>query len=77
MAKPHLKHPDNQPGRFYVDTRCVDCDVCRDTAPDNFSRNNRAGYAYVLRQPETAEELELCREALGVCPVDAIGCDGV
>jgi ferredoxin len=76
MAKAHRKHPDNAPGNFHVDTRCVDCDVCRDTAPNNFARNGRKGYAFVLRQPQTTEELERCQEALGVCPVDAIGCDG-
>jgi ferredoxin len=70
------RYPENAPGRFYVDTRCVDCDVCRDLAPANFAREARRGHAYVLRQPRTDEELALCQEALAACPVCAIGCDG-
>lgn len=70
------KLPDNEPGRYYVDQKCIDCDVCRDVAPDNFTRNVAAGYSYVYKQPETRDEEELCREALVSCPVDAIGDDG-
>jgi ferredoxin len=68
--------PDNVSGPFYVDTQCIDCDVCRDTAPSNFSRNDDAGYSYVYKQPESDEELEQCREAMDACPVEAIGSDG-
>jgi ferredoxin len=67
--------PDNAPGRFYVDRQCIDCDVCRDTAPANFARNDENGYSYVIKQPETDDELELCIEALDACPVEAIGDD--
>ena len=68
---------DNVPGKFYVDRACIDCDVCRDTAPDNFTRNDENGYSYVHKQPETPAEQELCLEALDACPVEAIGDDGV
>jgi ferredoxin len=70
------KLPDNAPGRFYVDGQCIDCDLCRQTAPQNFERNESEGYSFVIRQPETAEDAELCREALDECPVEAIGDDG-
>ena len=76
MAEIEDKLPDNTPGKFFVDTSCIDCDVCRDTAPANFDRNDENGYSYVVKQPETAEELELCRESLEACPVEAIGDDG-
>ena len=76
MAEPEDKLSDNTPGSFYVDKQCIDCDVCRDTAPANFTRNDENGYSYVYKQPETADELELCREALDACPVEAIGDDG-
>lgn len=33
MADKNLKHPENVPGRFYVDDSCIDCDMCRTTAP--------------------------------------------
>lgn len=70
------KFHDNNPGPYYVDRQCIDCDVCRDIAPENFVRNAPEEHSYVLKQPETAEEEALCREALEACPVDAIGDDG-
>lgn len=76
MADNTDKQPDNVPGMFYVDTQCIDCDVCRDTAPDFFTRNDDEGYSYVFSQPVTPEDIDLCQEALESCPVDAIGDDG-
>lgn len=70
------KLSDNVRGKFYVDDQCIDCDVCRDTAPDNFTRNDENGYSFVYKQPETAEELALCEESRDACPVEAIGDDG-
>ena len=76
MAEIRDKLADNTPGKFYVDRQCIDCDVCRDTAPANFKRNDENGYSYVFKQSETPEEIELCKEALDACPVEAIGDDG-
>ncbi|MDM7923694.1 MAG: ferredoxin [Pyrinomonadaceae bacterium] len=76
MAELKDKLPDNVLGKFYVDTQCIDCDVCRDTAPSNFARNDENGYSFVYKQPETPEELDLCLEAFDACPVEAIGKDG-
>jgi ferredoxin len=76
MAEKSDKQPTNVAGIFYVDVQCIDCDVCRDTAPDHFARNDDEAYSYVCRQPETPNELEICYEALQSCPVDAIGDDG-
>jgi ferredoxin len=73
MADLNSRLPDNKPGRFYVDSKCVDCDVCRDIAPDNFSRKAEKRYSFVYKQPENEEEEGLCREAMEVCPVEAIG----
>jgi ferredoxin len=70
------KYPDNVPGKFYVDDQCIDCDLCRETAPDNFTRNEDGGYSFVYRQPTTAAEEALCKEAMEGCPVEAIGNDG-
>ena len=76
MAFVSEKVPDNVAGKFYVDSQCIDCDVCRDTSPANFRRNDENGYSYVHKQPETEAEVALCEEAFNACPVEAIGDDG-
>ncbi len=47
MADPSNKILENVPGRFYVDATCIDCDLCRETAPRNFGRNDRDRRSYV------------------------------
>lgn len=76
MADKSEKVPDNISGMFYVDEQCIDCDLCRTTAPEFFMRNEDAGYSYVFKQPENDDDIDLCQEALEGCPVDAIGDDG-
>jgi len=76
MAEVQDKLPENKSGNFYVDRQCIDCDVCRDTSPTNFTRDDENGYSFVYKQPATSEELELCEEARDACPVEAIGDDG-
>lgn len=71
------RYSDNVPGKFYVDDQCIDCDLCRETAPDNFTRNEDGGYSFVFKQPTTPDEETLCKEAMEGCPVEAIGNDGV
>ncbi len=66
---------ENVPGPFYVNSSCIDCDVCRDAAPNNFTRSFKHAYSYVNKQPETKVEREACEEALTACPVEAIGKD--
>ena len=75
MADPKDKFEDNVPGPYFVDTSCIDCDVGRDTAPANFTRNEEGQYSYVCKQPATPEEAAACAEALISCPVEAIGDD--
>jgi ferredoxin len=76
MADVANKYPQNATGRFYVDDQCIDCDLCRETAPANFTRNDDGGHSYVYKQPENQEEEALCKEAMEGCPVEAIGSDG-
>lgn len=76
MADPDDKVEGQAPGRYYVDANCIDCDVCRETAPNNFTANEDEGYSYVFKQPENDEEEALCQQALEECPVEAIGDDG-
>ena len=75
MATKDDRVKENVVGKFYVDTQCIDCDLCRTTAPANFKQNEDAGYSYVYKQPETDEELAQCQEAMEGCPVEAIGND--
>jgi ferredoxin len=75
MADKSDKYPINISGKFYVDTQCIDCDLCRQIAPANFTRNNDGGYSYVFKQP-VGDELNACETALDHCPVNAIGNDG-
>ena len=76
MADREDKNVENVPGKFYVDSQCIDCDLCRETAPANFKRDDDGGHSYVYKQPETDEERTLSEEALAGCPVEAIGRDG-
>lgn len=76
MASAADKYKDNASGKFYTDTQCIDCDLCRQTAPAFFDRNADGGYSFVVKQPVTEEEIALCQQALEECPVEAIGNDG-
>lgn len=76
MANKADKYRQNVAGKYYVDTACIDCDLCRTVAPSNFGRNDEGGHSYVFKQPKNDAELRQCREAKDSCPVDAIGNNG-
>ena len=76
LADPKERFGDNVPGVYYVDANCIDCDVCRNSAQENFRRNETGGYSYVYKQPETQVEREECQRVLEECPVEAIGDNG-
>jgi ferredoxin len=76
MADTANKYAENIAGKYYVDNQCIDCDLCRETAPDNFKRNEDGGYSYVYKQPASPEEEARCKEAKEACPVEAIGDNG-
>jgi ferredoxin len=76
MATLSDRNPDNAPGRYYIDSSCIDCDQCRTTAPELFARNAETGFSSVLKQPLTAEEVTLAEEVLAACPTQSIGNDG-
>lgn len=86
MANPKDSWPDNIGGSsvidgkrvaFYVDRECILCSVCSDAAPKNFRMSDEEDHDICFKQPETAEELAQCIEAMDNCPVEAIGDDGV
>ena len=76
MADLDRRVPENVPGRFFVDATCIDCDLCRETAPANFVREDGEGYSYVSAQPTTPAEEAECLAAMEECPVEAIGIEG-
>lgn len=76
MAEPTLKTPENVPGLYYVDETCIDCDLCRSSAPEFFKRLDSQGCTIVHQQPVTPEEIALAEEALSGCPSNSIGNDG-
>lgn len=73
MAELTDRYKDNIKGRYFVDAQCIDCDLCRETAPNNFTRQTEEGYSYVYKQPENDLEEKECKEAMENCPVEAIG----
>jgi glyoxylase-like metal-dependent hydrolase (beta-lactamase superfamily II)/ferredoxin len=72
MARRADALPENVPGDLYVDTSCIDCDLCRQLAPDTFDRADRAGQSYVRRQPDDATRHRALM-ALVACPTASIG----
>src|SRR2546425_12747611 len=76
MADVANRYPENNGGKYYVDNQCIDCDLCRETAPDNFKRNDDGGYSFVYKQPENPEEEARCKEAKEGCPGEGNGGNG-
>jgi ferredoxin len=71
MANLTKRVPEDVPGDFFVDTTCIDCDTCRQLAPDVFGE--APGHAFVRRQPTTAEGRRQALRALVCCPTGSIG----
>ena len=67
---------ESQRGKYYVDGQCLDCDLCRETAPTIFTRQDEHGYSYIYKQPETPEEIEQVKESMEGCCTEAIHDDG-
>jgi ferredoxin len=76
MADLHSRLPENVPGAFYITHECIDCDMCRETAPTVFKRNDDIGFSVVFQQPATEADRRQAEEALVGCPVEAIGKNG-
>jgi ferredoxin len=70
------RYPLNVPGKFYIDAQCTDCDMCRECAPNNITRDDRMGHSYVFKQPENDAEVAAIMEGVEGCPTDAVGNDG-
>ena len=71
MALPELRLAENAAGDFFVDSTCIDCDLCRQIAPETFS--DIGDHSVVHRQPETPEQEFAALKALVTCPTASIG----
>jgi|SRR5262249_37644044 len=71
MALISLRKPENVPGDFYVDSTCIDCDLCRQIAPEVFAESGDQSAVY--RQPENNHEQFAALKALVTCPTASIG----
>jgi len=71
MAKLALRLQQNVPGDFYVDSTCIDCDACRQIAPQTFREHRDLSIVY--HQPETTEQKKRALMALVACPTASIG----
>ena len=74
MANPKKRVPENVPGDYFVDSTCIDCDTCRQIAPQVFGEATET--AFVHAQPQSQEDRRLALQALVSCPTGSIGCLG-
>src|SRR5262245_57620425 len=74
MANPNKRVPENAPGDFFVDSTCIDCDPCRQIAPQVFGQ--APDTSFVRTQPVTAADRRVALRALLACPTGSIGCLG-
>ena len=68
MADMNSRLPENVPGAFYITRECIDCDMCRETAPSVFKRDDDIGFSVAFHQPETQVERQQAEEALRAPP---------
>lgn len=71
MAHLKQRRTENSSGNFYVDSTCIDCDTCRQMAPEVFHRSGEQSAVY--HQPSRAEEELKAYQALLSCPTASIG----
>jgi glyoxylase-like metal-dependent hydrolase (beta-lactamase superfamily II)/ferredoxin len=65
---------ENVDGAFFVDVTCIDCDTCRQLAPDTFGETGE--FSFVKAQPRDAVQERAALHALVACPTGSIGTDG-
>jgi glyoxylase-like metal-dependent hydrolase (beta-lactamase superfamily II)/ferredoxin len=74
MALIKLRRAENVAGDFYVDSTCIDCDLCRQIAPETFADDGEQSFVY--HQPHSAEDELAALKALVTCPTASIGALG-
>jgi glyoxylase-like metal-dependent hydrolase (beta-lactamase superfamily II)/ferredoxin len=71
MADPDKALASNVKGNFFVDSTCINCDTCRQLAPETFEDNGE--FSSVYHQPQNEVEDRKARRALLACPTASIG----
>ena len=75
-----VRRPENAAGSFYVDSSCINCDVCRKLAPQTFSKIGPQSAVY--EQPASPLDLDdpitaAAAAALVSCPTASIHAEGI
>ena len=71
MADQRKKLDGNIEGLFFVDDTCIDCDTCRQLAPEVFT--DLGDYSIIYKQPSDASEMRTSTQSLLACPTGSIG----
>jgi glyoxylase-like metal-dependent hydrolase (beta-lactamase superfamily II)/ferredoxin len=71
MANLKKRLAGNVPGEFFVDSTCINCDACRQLAPDTFADSGE--FSIVRAQPYSEETRRQAVRALLACPTGSIG----
>lgn len=74
MAQRHLAVAENVPGELFVDSSCIECDTCRELAPDVFGSTD-SGQSFVTEQPKDDATWLRALQAVVSCPTASIGAD--
>jgi glyoxylase-like metal-dependent hydrolase (beta-lactamase superfamily II)/ferredoxin len=74
MAQRQLAVAQNEPGELFVDSTCIECDTCRELAPDIFG-STESGQSFVLHQPSSDLEWRRALQAVVSCPTSSIGAE--
>jgi ferredoxin len=56
MADVANRYPENALCRYYVDSQCIDCNLCRQTVPNNFARDEESGTFFRIRTTTDGKE---------------------
>jgi glyoxylase-like metal-dependent hydrolase (beta-lactamase superfamily II)/ferredoxin len=71
MANVRKRLSHNVEGEFFVDSTCIDCDACRQLAPETFKEFGE--HSVVSAQPRTEGDERRALRALLACPTGSIG----
>ena len=72
MARRELAVAENAPGDLFVDDSCIECDTCRELAPDVFGSLD-SGQSFVRAQPSDDGTWRRALHAVVSCPTSSIG----